>query len=154
MVILRQLGELFLEALPTVVILFLFYLFLKANFFRPLERVLAERSARVEGARTEAAAAQAAAQEKLNTYSEALKKARTELYAEQETERQKVLDERAKLTRETRAAAQERIRAAKERIAGELASASDELGKQMPALAGEIVRGILERGPSRPGARR
>ncbi len=154
MVILRQLGELFLEALPTVVILFLFYLFLKANFFRPLERVLAERSARVEGARTEAAAAQAAAQEKLNAYSEALKKARAELYAEQETERQKVLDERSKLTRETRAAAQERIRAAKERIAGELASARAELEKQTPGLAGEIVRGILEGGPSRPGARR
>src|SRR5437879_11380982 len=64
MEILSQLGELFLQALPTVIIVFLFYLFLRSNFFQPLERVLAERWARTEGARRAAEASQAAAQEK------------------------------------------------------------------------------------------
>ncbi len=153
--ILHQLGELFLEAVPTVLLVFLFYFFLRANFFKPIERVLAERSARVEGARAEAAAAQTAAQEKLDAYHEALRKARTELYAEQEKEHQAVLDERAKMVRAARAAAQGRVRAGKERIAREVAAARAELEKQTPTLAGEIVRSILERGSApRSGARR
>src|SRR5712692_2328322 len=87
MELLHQLGELFLQAVPTVIILFLFYLFLRANFFRPLERVLAERSARTEGARRAAETSQAAAQEKLRAYHDASKKARTAIYTEQETAR-------------------------------------------------------------------
>lgn len=155
MEILNQLGELFLEAVPTVVLVFLFYLFLRWSFFRPIEHVLAERSARIEGARAEAAAAQAAAQQEIDSYNEALKKARAEVYAAQEAERQAVLDERAKVLRAARGAAQERIRAAKERIAAELAAARGELEKQVPVLASEIVRTILEREPETPsGARR
>ena len=155
MEILQQLGELFLEALPTVIIVFLFYLFLRANFFKPMDRIYAERSARIEGARAEAAAAQTAAQEKLDGYNAALQKARGELYAEQEKERQKVLGERMKLIREKRSEAQARGQQAKERIAAELAAARAELERQTPELAGEIVRSILERGSGpRAGARR
>ncbi|MGB6198316.1 MAG: hypothetical protein WBF35_02090, partial [Candidatus Acidiferrales bacterium] len=47
----HQLGELFLAALPTVVLVFLFYFFLRWSFFKPIERVLAERRTRTEGAR-------------------------------------------------------------------------------------------------------
>lgn len=155
MQILQQLGGLFLQAIPTVVIVFLFYLFMRANFFGPIERVLAERCARIEGARAEAAAAQAAALEKLNAYNEAMRKARGELYLEQEAARHVVLEERMKLVHEARGAAQERVAAGKQRIASELAAACAELEKQTPALAGEIVRAILERGLSpRPGAAR
>ncbi len=149
----KQLGELFLQAVPTVIIVFLFYLFLRANFFKPIERILAERSARVEGARNEASAAQAAAQEKLHAYEEALKKARTAIYAEQEAERQAVLDERAKLIRTAREEAQRTIRAAKERIEADMAAARIELQKQTPETASEIARVILEqRPPASPGA--
>jgi F-type H+-transporting ATPase subunit b len=154
MEILNQLGELFLQAVPTVIIVFLFFLFLRANFFKPIERILAERSARVEGARNEASAAQAAAQEKLNAYEEALKKARAGIYAEQEAARQAVLDERAKLIRATREDAQRTIRAAKERIEADMAAARIELQKQTPETANEIARVILEqhRPPASPGA--
>ena len=34
-----QLGQLFLAAVPTVIIVFLFYFFLKWSFFGPIERV-------------------------------------------------------------------------------------------------------------------
>src|SRR5207244_1337185 len=43
MEIVHQLGELFLQAVPTVLIVLLFYLFLRANFFKPLERVMTAR---------------------------------------------------------------------------------------------------------------
>ncbi len=62
MEIVHQLGELFLQAVPTVLIVFLFYLFLRANFFKPLERVMTERRERTLGAQRAAEASQAAAQ--------------------------------------------------------------------------------------------
>jgi F0F1-type ATP synthase membrane subunit b/b' len=152
MEILRQLAELFLQAVPTVVIVFLFYLFLRFSFFQPIERAMAERHARIEGARAKAAASLATAKEKQEAHREALKKARTEIYAEQEAARQAVLDERAKLLRERRNQAREEIHAAKERIAADFAAARAELEKQSPALASEIVRAILERRPTPVGS--
>ena len=62
MEIFSQLGELFLAAVPTVIVVFLFYLFLKWSFFGPIERVLHERAARIEGAQKEREAFHAAAQ--------------------------------------------------------------------------------------------
>ena len=46
--IVTQLGQLFLAAVPTVIIVFLFYLFLKWSFFGTIERVLHERAAKIE----------------------------------------------------------------------------------------------------------
>ena len=76
MEILHQLGELFLEAVPTVVIVLLFYVFMRWAFFGPIQKTMAERDARIEGARREAAAVEAEAKQELDTYNEALRKAR------------------------------------------------------------------------------
>src|SRR5579863_3023431 len=116
MEIFQQLGELFLEAVPTVVIVFLFYLFLRWAFFTPIQKAMGERSARIEGARAEAAKVEAEAKQELEAYHEALRKARGEIYAQQETARQAVLDERAKLLKAMRARALEDVAAAKKRI--------------------------------------
>ncbi len=145
MELVQQLRELFLQAAPTVVLVFLFYLFLRANFFRPLERVLAERSARTLGARRAAESSQAAAQERLRAYQEALKKARAEIYAEQDAARRRLLEERNALIRESRSRSNHAVRAGKERISAELAAARAELDRTSQALAGQIVRSILER---------
>jgi F0F1-type ATP synthase membrane subunit b/b' len=59
----HQLGELFLQAVPTVLIILFFYFILRALFFKPLLQVMAEREARTVGAQKAAVAAQAAAAE-------------------------------------------------------------------------------------------
>ena len=151
--IFSQLGELFLEALPTTIIVFLFFLFMRWAFFQPIERVLTERSKRIEGARKEADAAQVAAQEKVRSYQEALKKARGELYAEQDAARRAVLEDRARLIKQTRDRANEGIRVAKDRIAGEVAAARKQLEQESQTLGSEIARAILRTaGPSAPAA--
>jgi F0F1-type ATP synthase membrane subunit b/b' len=151
--ILQQLGELFLEAVPTVVIVFLFYLFMRWAFFAPIQKAMAERSARIEGARAEAAKVEAEARHELETYNEALKKARGEIYVQQEVARQAVLDDRAKLLKAMRARALEEVAAAKKKIAAEFAAARAEVERQAPALGGEIARTILEKpSPLRGGA--
>src|SRR6266478_1655790 len=148
--IVHQLGELFLQAVPTVLIVLAFYLILRALFFRPLLAVMAERDARTVGARKAAEAAEAAAIEKVKQYQEALKKARAQVYAEQEAARKKLLDERAARLKDARSKAAAEVAAGKERVARELAAALLELKASVGQLAAEIARRVLQIAP-RPG---
>jgi F0F1-type ATP synthase membrane subunit b/b' len=153
--ILNQLGDLFLSAVPTVILVFLFYLFLRWSFFGPLERVLSERHKRAVGARQEAEASRVAVQEKLRAYNEALRKARGEIFVEQETIRRRVLDERQALVSAARSAAQQELQAAKKALAAEVEVARVQLEQASAALASEIAETILAGAPSGPsGARR
>jgi F0F1-type ATP synthase membrane subunit b/b' len=142
--ILHQLGDLFLQAVPTVVIVFLFYLFMRWAFFTPIQKAMAERDGKIEGARRDATAIEEAARKDLENYHEALRKARAEIYAEQEGARQAILDERAKNLKAMRSLARKEVAEAKNRIAVELAAARAEMERQTPELASEIVRAILE----------
>src|ERR1700716_1622637 len=121
--IVHQLGELFLQAVPTVLIILLFYFILRTLFFKPLLAVMAERDSRTLGAQKAAEAAQVAAAEKVKQYQEALKQARGQVYAEQEAARKKFLDERAAQIKDARAKAASEVNAAKARVAAELAAA-------------------------------
>ena len=147
----HQLGELFLGAAPTVLIIFLFYFILRTLFFQPLLRVMAERDARTVGAQKAAEAAQAAAAEKVKQYQEALKQARGKVYAEQEAARKKLLDERAAQLKDARSKAAVEVGTAKERVATELAGARREVESSVAQLSAEIARRILQ-APPRPGA--
>jgi len=149
--IVRQLGELFLQAVPTVLIILLFYFILRAIFFKPLLAIMAERDARTVGAQKGAEAARAAAIEKVKQYQDALRQARGQVYAEQEATRKRALDERAAVTKEARAAAAAQVAAGKARIAAELAAARREIEATVAQLAAEIARRILQ-SPPRPGS--
>jgi F-type H+-transporting ATPase subunit b len=139
----HQLGELFIGATPTVLIVLVFYFIFRSIFFKPLLAVMAERQARTEGAQKEALAAQAAAAEKVKEYQDSLKKARGRVYAEQEAARQVQLQERAVLLREARAKAAAEVNAAKNRIAAELTSAHAEIETMVGPLSAEIARRVL-----------
>jgi F-type H+-transporting ATPase subunit b len=146
----HQLSELFLAALPTVILVFLFYFFLRWSFFGPIERVLRERALRTEGARREAEGLHAAAVEKQRAYREALRKVRAEIFAEQEAARRIALDERSAAIQQARARATEEIHAAKKSLAAELAAARADLENSSQQLAQEVARAILERRPLGP----
>ena len=152
MEIVRQLGNLFLGALPTVILVLLFYFFMRWAFFGPVMKAMDERRARIEGARAEAAAAEAGAKQEMDSYHEALRKARAEIYAEQEAARQEALDRRAKLLKAMRTRAQEEVNAAKKRIAAEVEAARTEVERSTPELAGQIAQAIL-RNPAGNGGR-
>src|SRR5271154_1469758 len=93
--LMTQLTGLFLQAIPTIVLVIIFFFFLRSQFFGPLTRTMEERARRTEGARREAEESIAAAQKAREEYEAALRKARGEVYAGQEAERRKALDERA-----------------------------------------------------------
>jgi F0F1-type ATP synthase membrane subunit b/b' len=141
--IVNQLGELFLAAVPTVIIVFLFYLFLRWSFFTPIERVLAERHKRAEGARADAEASRAAAHEKQRVYNETLKKARAEVFTEQESLRRRALDERQGTITHAREAAQTALQEAKKGIEADVKAARAELESSSDSLANDIAEAIL-----------
>jgi F0F1-type ATP synthase membrane subunit b/b' len=148
--ILNQLGDLFLAAVPTVILVFLFYLFLRWSFFGPMERVLSERHKRAAGARQEAEASRVAVQEKLRAYNEALRKVRGEIFVEQEAARRKVLEERQAAVSAARSAAQQELQTAKKALAADVEAARASLEQSSGALAGEIAETILAGGPAGP----
>ena len=147
----HQLGELFLGAAPTVLIILIFYFILRTLFFQPLLKVMAERDARTAGAQKAAEAAQAAAAEKVKQYQEALKQARGKVYGEQEVARKKLLDERAAQLKDARTKASGEVTQAKERVVSELVSARRDVEASVAQLSAEIARRILQAQP-RPGA--
>src|SRR5262249_22463110 len=141
--IVHQLGELFLGALPTVILILIFYFILKALFFKPLLAVMAEREARSVGAQKAAEKAQAAAAEKVKQYQETLRQARARGYAEQEGARKKLLDERAEQLKAARAKSAAEVGTAKQRIARELDMARQDLEPSVAQLASEIATRVL-----------
>ena len=142
--IVHQLGELFLGALPTVVLILVFYFILKSLFFKPLLAVMAEREARSISAQKAAETAQAVAAGKVKQNQDALRQARAQVYAEQEAARKKLLDERAAQLKEARTRSAAEVGAAKERIAAELAAARRDLEPGIAQLASEIASRVLQ----------
>jgi F-type H+-transporting ATPase subunit b len=144
MTLLQQIGQLFLRAVPVALVVLLFYVIMRAVFFKPLLRVMAERDARTLGAQKAAESAQAAAAEKIKQYEEALKQARAKVYLEQDAERKKLLDERAAFLKDVRAKVATEVSTAKENVAGEFASAKRDLDASTAQLAAEIARRIMQ----------
>ena len=146
----HQLGELFLGAAPVAIIVLIFYFLMRSLFFQPLLKVMGERDARTLGAQKAAEAAQAAAAAKEKEYEEALRHARAKVYAEQEADRKKLMDERTAALKDARGQADAEVNTAKTRVAGEFAAAKKEMEGTAAQLAAEIARRILQ-APSAPG---
>jgi F0F1-type ATP synthase membrane subunit b/b' len=150
--IVNQLGELFLAAVPTVIIVFLFYFFMRWSFFRPMERVLSERHKRAEGAKVEAEASRVAAHDKQRIYTDTVKKTRSEVFAEQEIQRRRTLEERQATINTARANAQTALQEAKKGIAVDVKAARAELEQSKDNLANDIAEAVLAGLPSGPAS--
>ncbi len=116
-----------------------------------MARVLSERHKRAEGARVEAEASRAAAHEKQRFYTETVKKARTEVFAEQEIQRRRTMDERQATINTARATAQAALQEAKKGIAADVKAARADLERSKDNLANDIAEAILAGSSSGPG---
>jgi len=142
--LLQQLGDLFLSAVPTVILLFIFYLVLRSALFLPLLRVMDKRESLIEGSRKESESLASAVQEKQRAYREALLKARADVFASQEAARRSALEERSKVIREARTQAAAQVQAAKALLSAEVDSAQNALAASAEQLAEEVAQVILE----------
>jgi F-type H+-transporting ATPase subunit b len=142
--ILRQLGELLLGSVPTVILLALLYALYSAIVHKPLRRVLEERRSKTEGAVEKSRADIAAAEARTAEYEQKLREARAALFRAQEAKRQAVLQSRTNALNEARSKAQAQVQAAKKDIENDRAAAEAGLPADAAALAQEIVRRVLQ----------
>jgi F-type H+-transporting ATPase subunit b len=140
---LRQLGELLLGSIPTVIMLVLLYAIYSVVVHKPLSRLLAERRAKTEGAVEKARADIAAAEAKTSEYEQRLRDARLALFKSQEAGRQAALQARSQAVAAARARAQDQVKQAREAIEREKIAAQEGLQTESARLATEIVRTVL-----------
>ena len=141
---LKQLGELLLGAVPTVILLALLYALYTAIVHKPLRRVLEERRSKTEGAVEKSRADIAAAEARTAEYEQKLREARAAVFRAQEAKRQAVLQARTNALNEARTKAQAQVQAAKKDIEADRIAAESTLPTDAAALAQEIVRRVLQ----------
>jgi F-type H+-transporting ATPase subunit b len=140
---LKQVGELLLGAIPTVVLLLLLYAIYNLLVHKPLMRVLDARRERTEGAVLKARADVAAAEAKTQDYEQRLREARMAIFKAQEARRQQAQQARAEALAQARARAQGQIREARAAIDQDMAAARSGLQAEVDRLASDIIRTIL-----------
>ncbi len=111
---------------------------------KPLQRVLAERRSKTEGAVEKSRADIAAADARTAEYEQKLREARAAVFKAQDARRQVILQARATAVNEARTKAQTQVQAAKKDIEGDRAAAEKGLQADAVALAQEIVRRVLQ----------
>lgn len=146
--VLRSLGGLLLEAIPTFLLVVLLHLYLKRVFFRPMGEVLAKRYAATEGARKSAEESLKKAAEKAAEYENSVRIARGEIFKEQEGFRKKLREDQARAIEEARKHAATVVADAGGQLAQELEAAKQALTAQTESLAGSIVESVLHRRPA------
>ena len=141
---LKQLGELLLGSVPTVILLALLYVLYTAIVHKPLQRVLAERRSKTEGAVEKSKSDIAAAEARTAEYEQKMREARASVFRTQEARRQAVVQARANAVNEARSRAQKQVQAAKADIEKDRAVAEQGLQAEAATLAQEIMRRVLQ----------
>jgi F-type H+-transporting ATPase subunit b len=142
-VIFDQLGHLFLQAIPTVIIVFLLFIILDRIFFRPLTAVMKQREDSTVGALARAREQGATAGAKAREYEEAFQAARQEVYRQREVHRRASLDQRDSALGKAREQAEALIRDAQAALAGEVARTKAQLDAACQPLAEEITESLV-----------
>ncbi len=147
-VLLKQLGELVLGSVPTMILFILLVLAYEALVRRPLDRVLAERRARTTGAVEQARGAIAAAEAETSVYEDKLRSARAELLTQREHRIAGWNAEREQMLGEVRRTAGDRVGAAKSEIERGAGAARAQIESSSSELSSRILAAVLPAGVS------
>jgi F-type H+-transporting ATPase subunit b len=149
---LRQVGELLLGSIPTIIFMVLLYGLYTVLVHRPLVKVLAERRGKTEGAVEKARADIAAAEARTAEYEQRLREARVVVFKNQEALRQQALQARAAALAEARQKAQAQVEQARAAIEQDKGAAQAGLQAESGKLAAEIIRIVLRPGTTQAPA--
>jgi F-type H+-transporting ATPase subunit b len=152
---LRQLGELLLGAVPTVILLAALYILYTFLVHRPLSAVLAERRARTQGAMEKARADIASAEARTAEYEQRLREARQKIFKNQEARRQQATQSRTQAVNEARTRAQQQVKQARVGMEEDKQQAMSKLQADAARMATDIVRTVLRpvASPTQAGGR-
>jgi F-type H+-transporting ATPase subunit b len=147
-----QLGELLRSAVPTMVLLLLLYAMYHYVVHRPLQRILAERRNRTQGAVERARADIAAAEAKSIEYENRLREAKLAIFRAQEAKRHQAQQARSTAVEQARVRAAEQVKQAKGQIEQQVTEARAGLQGEVERLSNEIIRTILQPAGSVPAS--
>jgi len=143
---LKQVGELLLGSIPTIIFMVLLYGLYTVLVHKPLVKVLAERRDKTEGAVEKARADIAAAEARTAEYEQRLREARMTVFKHQEALRQQALQARAAALADARKKAQAQVEQARAAIEKDKIAAQAGLQAESGKLAAEIIRIVLQPG--------
>jgi F-type H+-transporting ATPase subunit b len=149
---LHQLGGLLLGSVPTIFLFLLLVILYRFLVYGPLTRVLNERRERTEGAIEQANAATAAAAAKTQEYEAQLRAARAKIFQARQQKLEQWNRERDQAIAEAHEAALRQVQEAKLALQTQTAAARRGLEGSIDELASEILRAILPKSTSTPGA--
>jgi len=141
---LRQLGEIALGSIPTIIVFLIVYAAYRFIVHKPMAKVLADRYERTEGAVQKAKADISAAEAKTSEYEQRLREARMAIFKAQETRRQAALNARAEVVKVAREKASAQVAEARKNIAAQTETAKAQLRPESERLAAEVIRTILK----------
>src|SRR5690348_10626754 len=128
--ILHQLAELLLKAIPTFVLVLVLHFYLKFVFFKPLGKVLHERYEATEGARKRADESLERASATVAKYEAAMRAARSEVYQQQEQIHKQLQEREAAELAEARRQAETAIQEARSALAQDVEGAKAKLSAE------------------------
>jgi F-type H+-transporting ATPase subunit b len=141
--IFSTLQDILVRAIPTFFLVIALHWYLKKVLVEPMERVLAERRKRTEGAVAASEAALADVSAKMVAYEQALYEARAGVYAEQEQNRRNLLADQAAAIEAAKKKMTAQVVAASAEIAAEAQTARALLAGESERLADQITAAVL-----------
>lgn len=135
-----------------MVLLLLLYAMYHYVVHRPLQRVLAERRNRTQGAVERARADIAAAEAKSIEYENRLREAKLAIFRAQEAKRHQAQQARSAAVEQARVRAAEQVKQAKAQIEQQVTEARAGLQGEVERLSNEIIRTILQPAGSVPAS--
>ena len=141
--IVQQVGALLIGAVPTILLFVVLVAAYQLLVQGPLNRVLAERHARTEGAVESAHKAIADAEAKATEYGDKLRLARAEIFKMREQRARQRSAERETALEETRKITGTKVNQARTEIDAETERARQAIQGSAADLAGRVVRAVL-----------
>jgi F-type H+-transporting ATPase subunit b len=149
--ILRQIGELLISSIPTIIALLIVWTGYRFIVHGKLQQVLEQRRALTQGAVEQAQREIAKAEARTAEYEQRLREARAEIYKAQQANRQQMMDKRGAALAEARRQAGEKVKEARASLAATVDSSKATLRSQADALADKVIESVLK--PASAGGR-
>jgi F-type H+-transporting ATPase subunit b len=142
--ILRQIGELLISSIPTIIGLLIVWTGYRFIVHGKLQQVLEQRHALTEGAIERAQQEIAAAEARTAEYEQRLREARGQIYKAQQANLQRIVDERNAALAQARKQAGEMAKKARSVLEKDMLDAKAVLEQQANVLADQVIATVLK----------
>lgn len=150
-IVLRQVGELLVSSVPTILCLLAVWAGYRLIVHGKLKQVLQQRHELTEGAMQRAQQEIATAEARTAEYEQKVSEARAQLYQTQQANRHRLLEQRNEALAQARREAGETVKSARAALEKDVAAAKSGLDQQAGVLADKVIETVLR--PAAVGGR-